>query len=76
MIKIGDKVRFRPAANYDHSCGFPDELQIEVEGTVEYINEKHGYYRVRYELPGCDGHECFKLIQEGSYHENDSNFEP
>ena len=74
MIKLGDKVRFRPAANYDHSCGFPDELQIEVEGTVEYINEKHGFYRVHYKLPGCDGYECFKLTQEeGDYHENNRN---
>lgn len=44
MIQIGDKIRFRPAATYDHSTGFPDELHVEVEGTVEYINEKHHYF--------------------------------
>lgn len=76
MIKLGDKVCFRPAATYDHSAGFPDELGITVEGTVEYINEKHAFYRVRYTLPGCEGHECFKMIQEGSYHENNCDFEP
>lgn len=72
-IEIGDKIRFRPAANYDHSAGFPSELQIEVTGTVEYINRAHGFYRVRYELPGCEGHECFKIDNKGVYHENHEN---
>ena len=43
-IEIGDKIRFRPAANYDHSAGFPNELQIEVIGTVEYINREHNFF--------------------------------
>ena len=60
MIQIGDKVRFRPSANTDHSAGFPDVLAVEVEGTVVYINEAHHWYRVRCDLPGCSVfHECF-----------------
>lgn len=76
MIQIGDKIRCRPAATYDHSTGFPDELHVEVEGTVEYINEKHHYFRVSYPLPGCDGHECFKFNDNGGYYENNGNSEP
>lgn len=72
-IEIGDKIRFRPAANYDHSAGFPNELQIEVTGTVEYINREHNYFRVSYPLPGCIGHECFKIDNKGVYHENHEN---
>ena len=33
----------------------------DVLGTVIYINEEHRFYRVRYELPGCIGHENFKF---------------
>ena len=60
MIQIGDKVRFTPTANIDHSAGFPDVLAVEVEGTVVQINEEHRWYRVRCELPtGYIFHECF-----------------
>ena len=72
-IQIGDKVCFRPAANYDHSTGFGEVLHCEVTGTVIYIDRKHNLFRVAYELPGCIGHECFKLDDKGVYHENDEN---
>lgn len=32
----------------------------EVTGHVVYINEKHRYCRVEFDLPGCKGYECFK----------------
>lgn len=62
MIQIGDKVKFTPTANTDHSAGFPDILAVEVEGTVVQINEEHRWYRVRCELPtGYIFHECFPI---------------
>lgn len=65
MIEIGDKVRFRPAANEDKSAGFPDVLAVEVTGTVVMVNEAHGWYRARYELPsGGVSYECFPLPVE------------
>ena len=66
MIQIGDKVRFTPTANTDHSAGFPDVLAVEVEGTVVQINEEHRWYRVRCELPtGYIFHECFPHPDRG-----------
>ena len=32
----------------------------EVTGHVVYINERHRYCRVEFDLPGCKGYECFK----------------
>ncbi len=64
MIELGEKVRFVPAANLDHSAGFPETLQIEVAGTVVQIHEEHRWYRVKYTLgtrPDCIGFECFKF---------------
>lgn len=61
MIEIGDKVRFTPACNHDHSCGFPEIMRRETTGTVIQIHEEHRWYRVEYTLPGCIGHECFKF---------------
>ena len=40
VLNIGDKVRFTPTANTDHTAGFPDILAVEVEGTVVQINTK------------------------------------
>ena len=64
MIEIGDKVRFIPAANFDHSAGFGDILRKEVTGTVVQIHEARRWYRVEFimgDRPGCIGHECFKF---------------
>lgn len=72
-IEIGDKICFRPAANYDHSTGFPDVFRAEVTGTVIYVDRKHNLFRVEYALPGCIGHECFKIDEKGKYHENNEN---
>lgn len=71
LVEIGDKIRFVPAANYDHSAGFGEILRNAVTGTVVQIHEAHQWYRVAYPMPGCIGHECFKF--EGGYHENDSD---
>ena len=62
MIQVGDKVRFIPSANTDHSSGFPEVLAVEVEGTVVQVNEAHRWYRVRCELQnGFVFHECLPL---------------
>ena len=42
---------------------FMDYLQngIEVIGTVDYVNEEHHWYRVRYDVAGAVLHECFPI---------------
>lgn len=37
----------------------------EVTGTVDYINDEHSYFRVKYEARGNVLHECFKFSQIG-----------
>ncbi len=61
--EIGDRVRFVPAANTDHSAGFGDALRRPVTGTVVRIHEGHRWYMVEYPVlkPGCIGRECFKF---------------
>ena len=64
MIEIGDKVRFLPGCNQDHSAGFDGALRREVTGTVIQVHAAHRWYRVKFKLndkPGCIGHECFKF---------------
>lgn len=60
-VKIGDSYRFVPAANFDHSAGFPELKDREITGTVVQIHEAHRWFRVEYRTPGCIGHECFKF---------------
>ena len=66
-VNIGDKISFKP------SCWFamrgeaapPGQewlpLGDTVTGTVDYINEAHNWYRVRYEAGGLVQHECFHI---------------
>lgn len=63
MIEIGDKVRFVPAAWSDEFGNARSMMgQVgEVTGTVIQVNEEKGWYRVKYELPGCTGFETFKI---------------
>lgn len=59
---MGDPVRFMPAANFDHTSGFSDELRREVTGRVDQVNEAHRWYRVRWEAgDGSIQHEVFKF---------------
>ena len=61
-VAIGDTVRIIPAANFDHSAGFGEILREPIPAKVIQIQEKHRWYRVRYEIrPGCIGWECFKF---------------
>lgn len=59
--EVGDKWRFMPAANYDHSAGFGDVLRREVTGTVVEVNAEHRWFRVEYLRGGVTGYECFKF---------------
>lgn len=58
--EIGDKIRFVPAANYDHSAGFADILMREVTGTIVQIHEEHRWFRCEYARGERTGYECFK----------------
>lgn len=63
MVKLGDTIRFRPHAwlnvgeNSLWGSGIPDM----VTGTVVYVNEAHGIYRVEYDCHGLKQYETFKL---------------
>lgn len=58
--EIGDKIRFVPAANYDHSAGFADILMRDVTGTIVQIHAEHRWFRVEYMRGSVIGYECFK----------------
>lgn len=58
--EIGDKFRFIPCANTDHSAGFSDVLLKEVTGTIVQIHEEHRWFRCAYERGTLRGFECFK----------------
>ena len=58
MIEIGQTLSFKPCVFYGEGL-LTAGLQVEVTGTVVYINRKHGWYRVRYRSKGTDQHECF-----------------
>ena len=58
---VGDKLRFIPAANYDHSAGFGEILLQEVTGTVVEVNSEHRWFRVAYQRGDTAGYECFKF---------------
>ena len=66
-VEIGDRITFRPAfwKAMQSSGGRGGQNRIEegtiVTGTVDYINEDHRWFRVRYEEGGIMHHECFPL---------------
>jgi hypothetical protein len=65
MVKVGDKKRFVPAAYARASAGIKEMLP-RVTGVVDYVNIRHGWYRVAYETKyfGTQ-HECFRIIEGG-----------
>jgi hypothetical protein len=68
---LGAQIKFKPSCWYAQRAGRQGgDIHIllpggtEVTGTVDYINEAHGYFRVRYEVFGNVNHECFKFQQK------------
>lgn len=66
-MKIGDKITFTPHAFILQSTKNSAEWRAKkllapekVTGTVVYINEAHGWFRVRYTLFKTTQFECFK----------------
>ena len=64
--EVGDQKVFRPTAfELDHAMSLLTlraDIQLEVTGTVDYVNAAHRWYRVRYETPaGGVQHESFKF---------------
>ncbi len=62
--RLGDKIRFLPAANKDHTAGFGGLLAKEATGVIVYINAARRWYQVEYQMgsdPGRVGYECFKF---------------
>ena len=64
--EVGDQKVFRPTPfEIEHAMSLLTlraDIQLEVTGTVDYVNAAHRWYRVRYETPeGGVQHECFKF---------------
>lgn len=57
-VAIGTKVRILPAGWVNSEL---EGIPKHVEGVVDYINEKAGFFRVKYTAKGDDCHETFKL---------------
>lgn len=65
MVKLGDTIRFKPAAWTTMGAKMVwagEYIPGKTEGKVVYINHRHGWYRVRYEAHGIVFYECFKII--------------
>ena len=60
-IEVGDRWRFIPSANLDHSAGFAEILLRQITGTVVEVNREHRWFRVAYQRGGQTGYECFKF---------------
>lgn len=66
---IGAQIRFKPSCWFAQRTGRQGgDVMVpggfEVTGTVDYVNEAHGWFRVKYEIFGNVNHECFKFQQE------------
>lgn len=63
MIEIGDKINFRPTAFMSEGAMTKSSrAPVSVWGTVTYINEAHGWYRVEASFNGgAVLRECFKI---------------
>ena len=64
MVKVGDKIRFRPHAWMnvgDDKRWAGVSIPDKVTGRVVYVNEEHGIYRVAYDCHGLTQYETFKL---------------
>lgn len=62
-MKIGDTLRFHPAAFEASSGEIPGAGPVPdmVTGTVVSVNAAHRWYRVRFEVHGIEMHETFKF---------------
>lgn len=61
-VRIGERVRFVPAAFVDNLGRVQDtDVPREVTGQIEYINHAHRYCRVGFEVCGRTLRECFKF---------------
>lgn len=62
-MQIGDTITFRPHAwlNVGENSLWGSNIPDMVTGTVVYINEAHGIYRVEYDCHGLTQYETFKL---------------
>ena len=63
---LGKSATFTPNMT-DRKCynGNMADFIEEKTGVVDYINEEHDYFRVKYEVRGNFFHECFKFSQIG-----------
>ncbi len=59
-MKVGDKVRFQPAAFIDYRPPQPG-VPIKVTGYIAEINRAHRWVRVTFEVHGITLNECFKF---------------
>lgn len=77
MIEIGQEVTFTPHAWMGANPALGALNKKKVTGHVDYINRKHGYYRVKYKNTGLYAnsydHECFSLPEDERRARNAAN---
>lgn len=59
--KVGDKIKFRPAANADKTNGFAEILGQKVPGEIVEVNFSRRWARARYVVAGVTRYGCFKF---------------
>lgn len=66
MIRVGQKVKFDPGAEFK---GFnsEDSRGKKVTGTIKYINWRHGWFSVEYNEPKLRTSFMFSQIGAGVY---------
>lgn len=62
---IGCPVIFVPCCKYKKYFRNPEDDMQPVRGVIEYINERHGWFMVKYTAGRTVQHECFKLVDIG-----------
>ena len=63
MIKVGQKVSFDPFIGV--RCAGMSYISYPVIGTVSYVNTKHKWFSVEYDLEGTKQRASFKFSELG-----------
>lgn len=63
---LGRHVAFVPHCSFKQPNGRPlEELPPPVHGVVDFVHQKHGWFRVRWAAGESIQHECFKFCDIG-----------
>ena len=63
---IGCAVMFIPCHLYNKEFHSSVNKDIQpIRGVIDYVNERHGWFCIRYNAVDTVWHECFKLVDIG-----------